>query len=406
MPHYIYNAKSLNGELKKGNMEAKDEHELAKILREQGYLLISADAQGEKSKKKKFSFSIPILNRTSLVDKVMFTRNLQVMIKAGVTLTKALNILSLQTNKEYFSKVILDVRSRIIKGESLSDSLKKHSDVFSDLFSSMIKVGEESGTLEKVLGNLTHQMEREYELKSKIKGAMMYPAVIIFAMLCVGILMLVLVVPKLAQTFDELGVELPLTTKLVVSIGSFLASFWYLIPLVFIFLLFGLRILAKTKNGKLVIDTLILKIPIISSIIRKSNSGYTVRILSSLIDSGVPIVRSLKLVAGSLNNVHYKRAMMDSAEQVQKGSKLADVLKKYDNIYPILVIQMIEVGEETGETSNILKKLADFFEEEVSNATKNLSSIIEPVLMLIIGAAVGFFAVSMIQPIYSMMGSI
>jgi len=249
-------------------------------------------------------------------------------------------------------------------------------------------------------------MERQHELQSELKGAMIYPTVIVIAMIGIGILMLVMVVPKLAETFEELGVELPPATKLVIAIGNFLANYWYLLPLVILFFILLLRGISKTKGGKRIIDGFTLKIPIISSIIKKSNAAYTARTLGSLISSGVPIVRALEVTSGALGNVYYKEALAEAGEKVRKGAKLFETLKPYQNIYPLLVIQMVEVGEETGQTSDILVKLADFFEEEVTTAAKNLSSVIEPALMLIVGGAVGFFAFSMIQPMYSMLGAI
>lgn len=405
MPHYSYIAKSFKGEPKTGVLEAKSQRELAGVLRKKGYILISFSSE-EGPKKKKIIISLPFFGRISLVEKIMFTRNLQVMIGAGISLPRTLKILATQTKTKKFSKAILNIKEDVIQGKNFSDTLKKHPNIFSELFCSMVKVGEESGTLEEVLGVLIVQMEREHELKSKIKGAMVYPAVIIITMIGIGILMLVMVVPKLAETFSDLGVELPITTRVVISIASFLAKFWYLLPVIFLFFLILGRLAIKTKTGKLVVDTLILKIPIIAPIIRKVNSAYTVRTLSSLIISGVPIVRSLELVSGALGNIYYKRAILGAAEQVRKGGKLAEALGKYENIYSTLVIQMVAVGEETGETSSILQKLAEFFEEEVADTTKNLSAVIEPILMLIIGAMVGFFAISMIQPIYSMLGAI
>jgi type IV pilus assembly protein PilC len=404
MANYNYIAKNRQGEPKKGVLEAEDEHQLAAMLREEGYVLIKADLV----EKKKFSlqFSIPFLIKVSLVNKIMFTRNLRVMVTAGVSLPRALSILSDQTKSKKFKKIILDVRQEIIKGEAFSNALSKHSSVFPEVFINMIKVGEESGTLEKVLDVLTNQMEKEYEIRSRLKGAMIYPIVIICAMLGIGTLMLILVVPKLSKLFDELKIPLPLTTRVVVALGNFLNSFWYLIPFVVVLIIFLFRFILQTKTGKLVLDTVVLKTPLISPLIKKTNAANTVRTLSSLVSAGVPIVRSLEIVSGALGNIYYKRAIMEAADQVRKGKKLGEVLKKYENIYPILVIQMIAVGEETGETSTILQKLADFFEDEVANATKNMSSVIEPILMLIIGAAVGFFAISMIQPMYSMLGAI
>jgi len=403
MPKYNYIGKTLQGEPRSGILEAKNQHQLARILRAEGCILISAESGETKKEKRKFIISISSLGWISLTEKIMFTRNLRVMIAAGVPLPRGLEILASQSKKEKFKKILLNIREEVIKGKTFSYALGKYVNVFSELFVSMVKVGEETGTMEEVLRVVVKQMEKEHEIKSKIKGAMVYPIVILLAMVCIGILMLILVVPKLSQVFTEMGVELPMTTKLVISFGDFLAKFWYTLPLIIIFLIVLFRLILKTKTGKLVFDTIILKIPIFSPIIKKTNSAHTIRTLSSLIAAGVPIVRSLEIVSNSLSNVNYKKAISQAAEKVRQGGKLAEVLKGHENIYPSLIIQMIEVGEETGETSNILEKLADFFEEEVSNATKNLSAIVEPVLMLIIGAAVGFFAISMIQPIYSML---
>jgi len=400
MVKFIYQARNLQGEQKAGEAEAKDRHELAKNLHKEGYLLIRASLE---KRKKKFSFSIPFLSRVSVTSKLMFARNLKVLVAAGVSLPRSLKILSEQTKSKKLQVTLLKVREEVMKGRSFSESLEDYSDVFSELFVNMIKVGEETGTLEDVLGVLTRQMEKDYQLKSKIKGAMVYPAVIVFAMAVIGALMLVLVVPKLAEVFKEMGVELPMSTKAIIAFGSFLSSYWYLIPIIFLAIIFLIKFFLKTKTGKLIFDTIILKIPVINGIVIKTNSAYTIRTLSSLISAGVPIVRSLEIVSRSLTNVHYKKAIANSAEEVRKGAKLAETLSKYKKIYPDLVIQMMQVGEETGETSEILKKLSDFFEEEVANATKNLSAIVEPVLMLIIGAVVAFFAISMIQPIYGMM---
>jgi len=406
MPEYFYTAKSFKGELKSGVLSAKDQSELARVLHQEGYFLISASLEEGEIKKKKFLISVPFLGGISLTDKMFFTRNLQVMISAGISLPRAIRVLASQVKSKKFKTSLLEIAEEVTKGKNFSDALKGYPNIFPELFQSMIKVGEETGTLEEVLKTLTQQMEREHEIKSKIRGAMIYPAVIICAMIGIGILMLIMVVPKLAETFKELNIELPLTTRLVIGLGDFLAKKWFLGILILIIIAPFLRMCLKTRVGRRIIDNLVLKTPIISPIIKKTNSAYTARSLSSLFSSGVPIIRALEVVSRSLGNIYFREAISDAAEKVRKGSKLSDALRPYENIYPSIVIQMIEVGEETGETSDILKKLAEFFEEEVTNATKNLSAAIEPILMLLIGAAVGFFAISMVQPIYSMLGAI
>lgn len=384
-------------------LEVKDEHSLAKILHDQGFVLIKAEIKDKQFNKKNFEINIPFLSNVKLSEKIIFTRNLRIMVSAGISLPRALRILAIQSQNKKFKKVLMEISEHISKGTSFADSLLQYPDVFPDLFSSMIKVGEESGTMEGVLDNLTLQMEREQTLKSNVIGALIYPAVIVTAMVGIGFLMLIMIVPQLSATFDEMGIELPATTQFIINFGNFLAKKWYLFILIVVALIFALQTFVKTRIGKKMMDAFVLKIPIVSSLVRKINSAYIVRTLSSLITSGVPIIRALEIISESLGNFYFKESITKSIDRVKKGDKLSQALEPYHNLYPFMVIQMVEVGEESGQTSEVLGKLAEFFEDEVSRLTSNLSSIIEPVLMLLVGGAVGFFAVSMIQPMYSML---
>jgi type IV pilus assembly protein PilC len=257
-----------------------------------------------------------------------------------------------------------------------------------------------------VLTQLTLQLERSHELRSKVVGAFMYPSVVIIAMIGVGALMLVLVVPKLADTFKDLGVPLPLTTRIVIAVGTSLANYWYAaFPALLMLLVLAFRFI-KTKLGKRMFDAFVLKIPILGGIIRKANAALMTRTLSSLIAAGVPIVRSLEITSQVVGNIYFQDSIRICAQRVAKGERLSASLKEYERLYSVVIVQMVEVGEETGETGHILAKLAEFYEEEVNQVTKNLTSIIEPILMLVIGAVVGFFAISMIQPMYSMLGAL
>jgi len=404
MSTYQYTAKNLKGETETGVLEAKNKLSLARDLRRNDLILIKAQLEG--GNKKSLNISLPFFGGIPLSEKLMFTRNLRVMVASGLSLPRALKTLAAQTKSKKFEEALLEIRQRVIEGEPFSRSLKKYPDIFSELFFNMIMVGEEAGTLSEVLAILSKQIEREHELKSKITGAMIYPAVIVSAMIGIGFMMLVMVVPTLAQTFEELNIELPPTTKIVITLGTFLAEKWYFAILLVIAFVFLLGLVLKNKKGKKIIDGFLLKLPIISPIVKKTNSANTVRTLSSLIASGVPIVRSLEITAKTLGNVHYREAILTASERVKKGEKLSAVIRPYRNIYPPVVSQMIEVGEETGKTSDVLEKLAEFFEEEVGAVTKNLISVIEPALMIVIGAAIGFFAISMVQPMYSMLGSI
>ncbi len=401
----MYIAKSLKGESHSGDLEAKDKKYLARALKKKGYILVSAQTT-DKKKKSIFNTSIPFLDKVKLTEKMLFTRNLQVMVSAGVPLPRALQTLSSIVKSQKFKKVLLEIKEDVLKGNNFSSAVSKHPEVFSELFSNMLKVGEESGTLDEVLGVLSEQMAKEHELRSKIIGAIIYPTIIILTMIGIGIMMLVLVVPTLAATFEDLGVELPITTKIIIFTGIFLVEKWYIMILALPIVFFLFLKIVRTKKGSRAVDKILLKIPVISTLIKQINAAYTSRTLGSLIKAGVPIVNSLNILSNTLGNYYYKKAMKDAAAQVKAGRKLSEALEPYSDIYPIIVIQMLRVGEETGETSNILTKLAEFFEQEVTQATENLSAVIEPVLMLIVGGAVGFFAISMIQPMYSMLQAI
>ncbi|MDO8474151.1 MAG: type II secretion system F family protein [bacterium] len=406
MPTYFYTAATIQGEKVTGSENAKSERDLARSLHEKGYVLLKVASGEHADAKRTFVQMLEGLFSVPLSEKLLFMRNLKVMVQAGVPLPKALEILSLQTGSKQLKSAIDDMREKVMQGEMLSVAMSRHPAVFSDLFINMIRAGEESGTMEGVLSHLTLQLEREHDLRSKIQSALMYPSVVVVAMIGVGTIMLVSVVPNLAKTFKELGVELPPTTRFVIGLGEFLSHQWYIALLVFLAAGFALYRALKSKKGKWIVDGLVLRLPLFSSLIQKINSAFFARTLSSLIGAGIPIVKSLEITSTVLNNGRFRKALEDAAEQVRKGSKLSQSLKSSGKLYPLVVLQMLEVGEETGKTGEILAKLADFFEEEVNAITKNFASVIEPVLMLFMGAMVGFFAVSMIQPMYSVLGSI
>ena len=406
MPVYFYTAITSTGEKISGSEIATDERQLARAVREKGYLLTTVKTGEAGGRMRSLLSFLKGMRRVSLTDKFLFTRNLQVMVAAGIPLPRALDILSAQTNNKSFRTILSDVKEEVLEGKSLSAAMENHPAVFPDLFTNMIKVGEESGTLDQVLSQLTLQLERSHELRSKVVGALMYPSVVIVAMLGVGTIMLMVVIPLLAQTFQELEVPLPLTTRVVIALGTFLSDRWYIaFPALFALLALAFRAI-KTKPGKRAFDAFLLRAPLLGGIVIKLNAALMTRTLSSLISSGVPIVRSLEITSRVLGNVYFSDSLAACAQRVGKGEKLSLALKEYVHLYPIVVVQMVEVGEETGETGSILAKLADFYEEEVSQVTKNLTSVIEPILMLLIGATVGVFAISMIQPIYGMLSAI
>jgi type IV pilus assembly protein PilC len=403
MAQFSFRAKSIDGKEKKGICEAESEIQLAHSLRQEGFILVSAELSG--NSRPKFKFAMPEFG-VSLKDKIFFCKNLQVMAAAGLSLPRAIGILAEQSGNKVFRRALEETRDSMIKGHSFSESLADHPAIFSEFLQSMVKVGEETGTLEHILGISVVQMEKEYSLNAKVKGAMVYPAVILVAMVGIGILMLATVVPQLAATFKELKVDLPMTTQFVMAAGAFVSGYWWAVIIGAVVLAAVIRQFLRTKIGKRTIDRISLRFPAISTIVRNVNSAYTLRNLSSLIAAGVSLPRALEITSGTVGNSSYKAALIDIKERVKKGERFSAAIRNYSNLYPATAIQMVAVGEETGETSGILLKLAEFYENEVDEETKNFASIIEPLLMIVIGAVVGFFAVSMIQPMYSMMGSI
>ena len=401
MPTYSYKAKTKSGQEKEGTKYAENEMELARSLRKEGLTLISAVSQEEKGEG--FSFNLSLFG-VSLSDKLMFTRNLKVMIGAGMPLPRTLRVIADQVQSKKLKEAIEQMAQKVVKGDNFSETLKA-TDIFSDLYCSMIEIGEETGNLETVLGDLAFHMKRTHDLKSEVKGALIYPAVIIAAMLGIGVLMLVMVVPQLAKTFEELNLQLPATTKFVIFLGTFLSNNFLWLTLVLIAFLIVARWSLNTEAGEKIFDRVVLELPIVSPIIEKTNSASMVRTLAILTSSGVPIVRSLNIIADSLSNFYFSQAVREAAEDVERGANLSESLAPHQ-VYPSLVIQMLKVGEETGETSEVLDKLADFYEQQVTRSTKNLASVVEPILMLLIGGVVGFFAVSMIQPMYSMISAL
>jgi len=408
MPIYFYKAKNLEGEQETGILNAKNSSELAKILRKKKYFLTYAKEDKEK-KKETFSFNLIFFDKffsIPLTERLFFTKNLRVMMKTGVPLPRSFRILSRQAKNSKFKQALKMISEKISKGKSLSESLGFFPEIFSDLYRETLKVGEETGTLEESLRILDNQMQREHDLKSKIKTAMAYPIIVLTMTLLIGVFMMIFAVPNLKVAFEELNVQLPLSTKIFLSSADFLMKNWLIFILAIFIFISILIAYFKADEGKKLKSSLLLKTPIISKITRETNSSLSLRILSSLLKAGVPIVRALEITSGALSNFYFKESLINASKIVEKGGKISESLKSYKNLYSPMVLEMMEIGEETGETSEILEGLANFYEEEATDSLDRLSSIIEPVLILAIGGIVGFFAISMLQPIFNMTGAL
>ncbi len=358
--------------------------------------------------KKRASFDVDLsrFQKVKAKEKIIFTKNLQIMLKTGLSISDALKTLIIQTDNLRFKRVIAQIHSDIEKGNTFASALKKHKNIFNELFISMIESGELSGSLEESLEYLQLQMKKDSELVAKVRGAMIYPTIVIIAMVGIGIAMMVFVIPKLISIFDELKAELPAPTKILINISDFLTNNGVLSVGIAVAVIVGIKLINKTKLGKSFFHMMFLKAPILGTITHKINVARMARTLSSLIRTDLPIVQSLNITSQTLGNVHYKKAILKTAEDIQKGISVATAMGKYPKLFPPMVIQMLTVGEKSGQIDEVLSEVAHFYEDEIDQTMSDLPQIIEPILILVLGAGVGAMAVAIIMPLYSLSESI
>lgn len=399
---FSYKGKTKEGEMTEGVIDADSELSAARELRAQNIVPLSI----KKGKGDKGKISMSLFGSIKLHEKLIFAKNLAGMITAGLALNRAIEILNRQSVNKKFKTVLTDLENEIAKGGTLSGGMKKHPKVFSTLFVSMVSAGEESGNLPSALVEVSGNLEKIYALNKKIKSALTYPMVILFAIFLMATLMMIFVVPTLVKTFEELGAELPGSTQLIITTSKFISGS----PFLFIAIVFGVIggfvFLLKMKRLEKYFDYFFLHLPIFGNMIKQVNAARTARTLSSLLISGVDITRSLSITREVVQNVYFKRVVDEAIVKIQKGVPLSEPFRSHTELYPIMFGEMMAVGEETGNISKMLSEIADFYEAEVDDKTKNLSTIIEPMLMVFIGGAVGFFAVSMLTPMYSILNSI
>lgn len=386
-------------------MEASDKLALARELRTKGETLIFANevkTDGEGLARLWTRFFGKVKNQELIV----FARNLGAMIDAGIPLSRGISILKKQTSNLFFKDILADLENTLSGGGTLSDGMKKYPKVFNSLFISMVRVGEETGGLSKIFQEISSNLEKSNGLTQKIKGALIYPAIIVTAIIIVGVLMFIYVVPTLTQTFKEAKVELPASTRFIIAISDLFSDHTLLMVGGIAGLFFGITYFIKTKVGMNTMDFVSLKMPIIGTITREINAARTARTLSSLFTSGVSINQSLSITKDVLQNHYFKAIVAEASVGVEKGQPLSKYFQENTKLYPVIVGEMMEVGEETGKMGEMLSNIAVFYEEEVDRKTKNMSTIIEPFLMLAVGAAVGFFAIAMLSPTYSLINVI
>ncbi len=392
MSVYVWEGKTRAGDLKKGEMDAPDDATVMMRLRKQQIFPTKVKV---KAAKKRVSFGGSVSEK----DIVIFTRQFATMIDAGLPLVQCLDILASQQTNSVFRKILFQVKEDVEGGSTFADSLKKHPRTFNDLFVNLVAAGEVGGILDTILNRLSAYIEKSMKLKKQIKGAMVYPAVIVSIAVIVVAVILIFVIPVLQKMFDDFGGTLPTLTQIVINMSEFLKSHFLLI----IASIFGFVMLVKwtyrTERGRIIMDDLLLKSPIIGPLIRKTAVAKFTRTLSTMLSSGVPILDALDIVARTAGNKTIEKAIFKTKTSISEGRTIAEPLAE-TKVFPSMVVQMISVGEATGAMDTMLSKIADFYEDEVDVAVAALTSMLEPLLMVGLGGAVGTLVIAMYLPIF------
>ncbi len=396
---FRYEATDNQGDKKIGLVEADNSQEAATLLKDNGLILLNLEVTSVKK-----SFNIPFLNRISLKDLVIFARQFSIMIGAGVAMVQALRILVNQTENPNLKKVIAEIADEVDGGALLSDCLAKRPKIFSQFFVSVIKSGEKSGKLDDVLSYLADEIGKDYDMTSKIRGAMIYPAVVIVAMFAIGLVMMIFVLPKLMDVLTETGTALPLATRILIGISNFLTGYWWIVIAFVLAAVFFIRIVLKSKPGRIIFDGLILRVPVFGKLFQKILLVRFCRSMNTLLIGGVSIENSLSIAGDVVSNMTYQSLVEKTIRAVEDGNSISMIFLE-SPLVPKMVAYMMQVGEETGKLDLVFSKVAEFYSREVDNMLANMMSLLEPLVMILIGVGVGVMVAAVIMPMYSMVGN-
>ena len=396
MPAFTYTARNAAGELKTATVEAANAQDVVAQLRRQRMTVVKVD---ENAKPKKISGSI------KMRDIVIFTRQFSTMINAGLPLVQALDILAKQTENKVLAAATRDIVFDVESGHTVADALAKHPKAFSELYVNMVAAGEAGGILDTILMRLATFMEKNDALVRKVKGAMIYPGVIMSVAVIAISVLLIFVIPVFQNMFAGVGMALPLPTRVVIAASNFLRGYWWAVIAAGVGGSFMFKRYYASSSGKLVIDRLMLRIPVLGDVLRKSAVSRFTRTLGTLISSGVSILDGLEITAKTAGNRVIQDAIMQSRASIAGGDTIAAPLQK-SQVFPPMVISMIAVGEQTGGLDEMLSKIADFYDEEVDAAVSNLLSLLEPIMIVFLGVVVGGMVVAMYLPIFDMINAV
>jgi type IV pilus assembly protein PilC len=398
---FQYQARNKEGQIKRGEVVAISEAKAEQLLAENGFIIVSLRQQNE-SIFERFS---PFANRVSYKDLVLFSRQLSTLISARVPILQSLRILEAQVSSPSLATITRDMITSVENGESFSLALSKHPAIFGNLYVSLVRAGEASGSVAESLNYLADQMEKDYDLRSKVRSALTYPAFIIVALFVVGFLMFKFVLPKLTEVLKEQGGQLPPISRFLINVTDLFQSYWWVILLVILIGSAAVRYYISTPSGRYTWDNLKAHVPIFGDIFQKIYLARFSRNLATLVAGGIPIIQALKIVADIISNVVYRDILLTAAEKVTNGSSISEAMSGYDE-FPPIVTQMVKVGEQSAQIDTILLKLAAFYEKEVDNKIQILATLLEPAIMVVLGIGVGVLIAGILLPIYNLASTI
>jgi len=404
MPSFNFHIldKSTNQE-QTGVVEADSEIQASETLTSRGFLIISLQ---EVSHRNLGSFSLSsLLSHVSIKDVVVFSRQFSVMISASVPVVEALKVIATQSEKGKLKQIIAEISDEVNNGETLSGSFAKRPKLFSNFYISVVKSGEQSGKLDEALNYIADEMEKDYEMNSKIKGAMIYPTFVVIMMIAIGFLMMIFVVPKLTAVITESGGELPKPTRILIAISSFLTNYWWIVIGILVAFIVGFRLYLKSKPGRRQFDYIILHMPVFGPLLRMIYLVRFTRSMNTLIIGGVNISSSLKVAGEVVNNTYYQDLISQTIVEVQGGNSICTVFMKSKEI-PSMVSQMMMVGEKTGKLDVVLERITTFYNREITTLLAGLMSLIEPALMVIMGLGVGVMVAAILLPMYNVVSQL
>lgn len=403
MSKFVYRAKDWNGKMVKGELDMGSKKEIIDSIKDSGLIPLSVEEQGSN-----FITEVmrKIRGRVNLKQVSTFTRQLSTMMTAGLPLTDALALLQSQQEENSGMSQILDKTLEEVRGGMpLGKSFEKYSGIFGEAFVASVTAGEEAGVLDEILGKLANNLENENEFQGKVKGAMIYPVIVISAMVIVAFVMMIFVIPKMTAMYADFGTaKMPAITQALMNASAFTAKIWFVFPILLVALGFGYSVGMKNDNFRFKKDGYMLKIPIMGVLSEKSILANTCRTLSMLLTAGITLVEALKIVATVSGNEVYRRAYMEIAEKVQKGFSVATSFEN-TSVFPVIVNQMISTGEATGKLDDVLMRVSDYFTKEAEESVKALTAAIEPIIMVVLGIGVGFLVVAVVMPIYTLTSS-